>query len=158
MNKWPRSRRACATIRPLNWRRGASGPRCAGRSRSERRPPACRICGWKFGRPRAFAAQPRIDSAALTLTIGVEAQTRIVPNETKPDCPFPAQLELVPQVEQGRVNIAVPIDIPFTEVTRLLEAQLKGKSFPEDKGGAFTATIRASAWRRLAIACCFRCG
>ena len=98
---------------------------------------------WLEVRPtRAFAAQPRIDSAALTLTIGVEAQTRIVPNETKPDCPFPAQLELVPQVEQGRVNIAVPIDIPFTEVTRLLEAQLKGKSFPEDKGGAFTATIR----------------
>ena len=98
---------------------------------------------WLEVRPtRAFAAQPRIDSAALTLTIGVEAQTRIVPTETKPDCPFPAQLELVPQVEQGRVNIAVPIDIPFTEVTRLLEAQLKGKSFPEDKGGAFTATIR----------------
>jgi hypothetical protein len=90
---------------------------------------------------RAFAAQPRIDSAALTLTIGVEAQTRIVSTETKPDCPFPAQLELVPQIEQGRVNIAVPIDIPFTEVNRLLEARLKGKSFPEDKSSAFTATI-----------------
>ena len=98
---------------------------------------------WLEVRPtRAFAAQPRIDSTALTLTIGVEAQTRIVPNETKPDCPFPSQLELVPEVEQGRVNIAVPIDIPFTEVSRLLETQLKGKSFPEDKGSAFTATIR----------------
>ena len=60
-------------------------------------------------------------------------ETRIVPNETKPDCPFPAQLELVPQTEQGRVNIAVPIDIPFTEVNRLLAAQLTGKTFPEDK-------------------------
>jgi Domain of unknown function (DUF4403) len=98
---------------------------------------------WLEVRPtRAFAAQPRIDGAALTLTIGVEAQTRIVPTETKPDCPFPAQLELVPQVEQGRVNIAVPIDVPFTEVNRLLEAQLKGKSFPDDKSSAFTATIR----------------
>lgn len=98
---------------------------------------------WLEVRPtRAFAAQPRIDSTALALTIGVEAQTRIVPNETKPDCPFPAQLELVPQVEQGRINIAVPIDIPFTEVTRLLEAQLKGKTFPEDQSSAFTATIR----------------
>jgi hypothetical protein len=97
---------------------------------------------WLELRPtRAFAAQPRIDSAALTLTIGVEAQTRVVSTETKPDCPFPAQLELVPQIEQGRVNIAVPIDIPFTEVNRLLEARLKGKSFPEDKSGAFTATI-----------------
>ncbi|TMJ45246.1 MAG: DUF4403 family protein, partial [Alphaproteobacteria bacterium] len=77
------------------------------------------------------------------LTIGVEAQTRIVPTETKPDCPFPAQLEVVPQIEQGRVNIAVPIDIPFSDVNRLLEAQLKGKSFPDDKSSAFTATIRS---------------
>src|SRR6266699_5832641 len=99
---------------------------------------------WLEVRPtRAFAAQPHIDAAALTLTIGVEAQTRIVPTETKPDCPFPAQLEVVPQIEQGRVNIAVPVDIPFTDVNRLLEAQLKGKSFPDDKSSAFTATIRS---------------
>ncbi|HKA79489.1 MAG TPA: DUF4403 family protein, partial [Xanthobacteraceae bacterium] len=72
---------------------------------------------WLELRPtRAFAAQPRITAAAVVLTFGVQAQTRIVPNETKPNCPFPAQLELVPQAEQGRVNIAVPIDIPFTEV------------------------------------------
>jgi Domain of unknown function (DUF4403) len=99
---------------------------------------------WLEVRPtRAFAAQPHIDAAGLMLTIGVEAQTRIVPTETKPDCPFPAQLELVPQMEQGRVNIAVPIDIPFNDLNRLLEAQLKGKSFPEDKSSAFTATIRS---------------
>ena len=99
---------------------------------------------WLELRPtRAFAAQPRTSESALTLTIGVQAQTRIVPNETKPDCPFPAQLELVPQAEQGRVSIAVPIDIPFTEVNRLLEAQLKGKTFPDAKGSAFTATIRS---------------
>jgi hypothetical protein len=98
---------------------------------------------WLELRPtRAFAAQPRINESALTLTIGVQAETRIVPNETKPDCPFPAQLELVPQIEEGRVNVAVPIDIPFTEVTRLLEAQLQGKTFPEDKSSAFTATVR----------------
>ena len=36
----------------------------------------------------------------------------------------------------------MPIDIPFTEVTRLLEAQLQGKTFPEDKSSAFTATVR----------------
>ena len=99
---------------------------------------------WLELRPtRAFAGQPRTDEATVTLTIGVQAQTRIVPNETRPDCPFPAQLELVPQIEQGRVNIAVPIDIPFTEVNRLLEAQLKGKTFPEDKSGAFAATVKS---------------
>jgi hypothetical protein len=83
-----------------------------------------------------------MDAEALTLTIGVAAETRIVPSESKPDCPFPAQLELVPQLEHGRVHIAVPIDMPFTEVNRLLDAQLKGKTFPDDKSGAFAATIR----------------
>src|SRR4029077_16510631 len=78
---------------------------------------------------RAFAAQPRIDASAVTLTIGVEAETRIVATETKPDCPFPSNLELVPQAAAGRVSIAVPIDVPFTEVNRLVEAQLTGKTF-----------------------------
>lgn len=98
---------------------------------------------WLELRPtRAFAAQPRITESAVVLTVGVQADTRIVPNETKPDCPFPAQLELVPQMDQGKINVAVPIDIPFTEVNRLLEVQLKGKTFPEDKSGAFSATVR----------------
>ena len=45
-------------------------------------------------------------------------------------------------MERGHVNISVPIDIPFTEISRLMEAQLLGKTFPLDKGGAFTATVR----------------
>jgi Domain of unknown function (DUF4403) len=111
---------------------------------------------WLELRPtRAFAGQPRINETALMVTIGVQAETRIVPSETKPDCPFPAQLELVPQMEQGRVNIAVPIDIPFTEVNRLLEVQLKGKTFPEDKASAFAATVQkvnlAASGARLLI-------
>ncbi len=98
---------------------------------------------WLEIRPtRAFAAQPRTDQTALTLTIGVQAETRIVPSETKPSCPFPAQLDIVPQLEQGRVNLAVPIDVPFTELNRLLEAQLKGKTFPEDQSGAFAVNVR----------------
>jgi Tfp pilus assembly major pilin PilA len=98
---------------------------------------------WIEFRPtRALAAQPRIDATALTLTLGVQAETRIIPNETKPDCPFPRQLELIPQMEQGRVSIDLPVDVPFTEISRLLEAQLKGKTFPEDKSGGVTATIR----------------
>jgi hypothetical protein len=98
---------------------------------------------WLEMRPtRAIASQPLIDQAALTLTIGVQADTRIVPGETKPDCPFPAQLELVPQMDQGRVTINVPIDIPLTEVSRLIEAQIKGKTFPQDRNGTVTATVR----------------
>lgn len=99
---------------------------------------------WLELRPtRAMAAQPRIDNSAVTLTIGVQADTRIVPNETKPDCPFPAQLDLVQQLERGRVKIEMPVDMPLTEVNRQIEAQLKGKVFPEDRRGAVTATIRS---------------
>jgi hypothetical protein len=46
-------------------------------------------------------------------------------------------------MERGHVNLGVPIDIPFTEIKRLMEAQLVGKTFPMDKGGAFTATVRS---------------
>jgi hypothetical protein len=98
---------------------------------------------WLEIRPtRAFAAQPRIDASAVHLMIGVQAQTRVVPNETKPNCPFPTQLELVQQLDAGRVNIGVPIDVPFTEVNRLLEAQIKDRTFPEDGGGPVDITVR----------------
>jgi hypothetical protein len=101
---------------------------------------------WLEVRPtRAFAGQPRIDAAALTLVVGVEAQTRVAPGETKPDCPFPASLELVPQTDRGHVNIAVPIDVPFTEVNRLLSAQLTGKTFPQDGNGPYEATIKTAS-------------
>ena len=86
--------------------------------------------------------QPRIGADAVTLLLGVQAETRIVPAETKPNCPFPQQLDIVEQANDGNVSIAVPIDIPLPEVNRLLEAQIKGKTFPEDGSGSFAATIR----------------
>jgi len=89
----------------------------------------------------AFAAQPRIDQTAVTLTLGLQAETRITPNESKPDCPFPSQLQIVQQIDQGRIAIGVPIDVPFTEVNRILNAQLKGRNFPEDDSGAFAITV-----------------
>ncbi len=98
---------------------------------------------WLEVRPtRAIAAQPKIDGSAVTLLLGVQADTRIVPAETKPDCPFPQTLDLVPQASDGSVSIGVPIDIPFAEVSRLLEAQIGGKTFPEDGGGSFAAIIK----------------
>jgi uncharacterized protein DUF4403 len=101
---------------------------------------------WLEIRPkRAFAGQPRIDASAVTLMLGVEAETRIVPAETKPECPFPASLEIVPQADRGRVDIAVPIDVPFTEVNRLLAAQLAGKTFPEDGSGPYEAVVKTAS-------------
>jgi hypothetical protein len=101
---------------------------------------------WLELRPsHAFAAQPRVDPSALVLTIGVQAETRIVPVETKPSCPFPAQLEIVPHNEQGRVSIAVPIDIPFADIDKLLQAQLVGKTYPEDGSGPVAITVRRAS-------------
>jgi hypothetical protein len=100
---------------------------------------------WLEVRPtRAFAAQPRIEPTALVLTLGVQAETRIVPAETKPECPFPATLDLLPQAEPGRINLAVPIDVPFIEVNRLMAAQLAGKVLPASKTGGIDITVRSA--------------
>src|SRR5262245_36515878 len=110
---------------------------------------------WLEVRPvRASAAQPQVDARNVTITIGVQAETRIVPNETKPTCPFPAQLELVPPMQDGVLAVGVPIDMPFTELNKLLEPQLKGRHFPEDGSGpvdveVLRANLAASGDRLL---------
>jgi hypothetical protein len=101
---------------------------------------------WLEMRPtKAFAAQPRILQDWVILTLGVQAETRIVPTATKPDCPFPPQLEFVQQIDQGDVKIAVPIDVPFTELNRIMEAQLKGKTFPESGNSPGQVTVLGSS-------------
>ena len=100
---------------------------------------------WIEMRPtRAIAAQPRIDANALTLTLGIEAETRITSAQTKPECPFPAVLAIVP-AGPGRINIGVPIDMPFTELTKIIEAQLVGKTFPEDGSGSVDITVKRAS-------------
>lgn len=104
---------------------------------------------------RAVAAQPRIDATNVNLMLGLQAETRVLPTETKPDCPFPATLEIVPPPERGRINIGVPIDLPFTEVNKIVEVQLKGRTFPEDGSGSVDVTVKsasvAAAGQRLLI-------
>src|SRR6476619_4470700 len=100
---------------------------------------------WLELRPiRALAAQPRIDASNLTLTLGIEAETRITPAETKPSCPFPATIDIVPPTP-GRVAIGVPIDMPFTEINKILEAQFAGKTFPEDGSGSVDVTVKRAS-------------
>ncbi len=91
---------------------------------------------------RAVAAQPKFDPNWLIVTGGVYAETRIVSSETRPSCPFPAKLEIVPPMDQGQVAIGVPIDLPFTELNRILDLQLKGKTFPEDANAPVQATVQ----------------
>ncbi|NOJ47411.1 DUF4403 family protein [Bradyrhizobium archetypum] len=97
---------------------------------------------WLELRPtRAIAAQPRVDASNLILTLGIEAETRITPVETKPSCPFPATIAVLPPTP-GKVAIGVPIDLPFTEITGIVEAQFAGKTFPEDGSGAVDVTVK----------------
>lgn len=104
---------------------------------------------------RFFAAQPRIDAKAVTLTLGLQAQTRIAATQTQPICPFPTALELVPPLPPGKVAITVPIDLALTDVARLMALQLKGRTFPEDGGGTIAVTVLdtnlAAAGERLLI-------
>ncbi|WP_441241030.1 DUF4403 family protein [Tardiphaga sp. 768_D3_N2_1] len=90
---------------------------------------------------RAVAAQPRVDASNMTLTIGVEAETRVTSTQTQPNCPFPATLAIVPP-GPGKLNIGVPVDMPFTELNKIIEAQLAGKTFPEDNSGAVAVTVK----------------
>jgi hypothetical protein len=110
---------------------------------------------WLELRPtRAIAAQPRVDASTVTLTLGVEAETRITAVQTKPDCPFPAVIAIVPPTPGG-VHIAVPIDMPFTDINKIVEAQLAGRTFPEDGSGSVDVTVKrasvAASGERLLI-------
>ena len=90
---------------------------------------------------RAVAAQPRVDASAVNLIMGIEAETRITSSQTKPNCPFPATLVIVPP-GPGQLNIGVPIDMPFTELNKIIEAQFAGKTFPEDGSGSVDVTVK----------------
>src|SRR5262249_31713546 len=103
---------------------------------------------------RAIAAQPKVDGSAVTVTIGIEAETRITPTETQPECPFPEKITIVPPTPGG-VSIAVPIDLPFTDLNKIIDAQFAGKTFPEDGSGPVDVTVKhasiAPAGDRLLI-------
>lgn len=112
---------------------------------------------WLEMRPvRAAAAQPQIDARNMTLVVGIQADTRITPKESKPVCPFPAALDLVPPMENGKLSIGVPIDVPFADLSKLLNAQLKGKRYPEGTNAPVEVEVRsaslAAAEDRLLIA------
>jgi uncharacterized protein DUF4403 len=91
---------------------------------------------------RAIAAQPRVDAQAVTLLLGIEAETRVTSTPTKPNCPFPDKISIVPPTGTG-VNIGVPIDVPFTEINKLVAAQMVGHTYPEDGSGPVDVTVKS---------------
>jgi hypothetical protein len=97
---------------------------------------------WLELRPtRAIAVQPQVDASAVTALVGVEAETRVTSEQTKPDCPFPDKISIIPPTTGG-VSIGVPIDLPFTEINKILETQLSGRTFPEDGSGSVDVTVK----------------
>ncbi|MBR0942064.1 MULTISPECIES: DUF4403 family protein [Bradyrhizobium] len=91
---------------------------------------------------RAIAAQPRVDAQNVTLLLGLELETRVTSTSTKPDCPFPDKISIVPPTGTG-VNIGVPIDVPFTEINKLIAAQMVGHTYPEDGSGPVDVTVKS---------------
>jgi Domain of unknown function (DUF4403) len=110
---------------------------------------------WLELRPvRAIAVQPTVDATAVTATVGIEGETRVTSEQTKPECPFPDKISIIPPTPGG-VSIGVPIDLPFTEINKILETQFAGKTFPEDGSGSVEITVKhatvAAAGERLLI-------
>jgi hypothetical protein len=45
-------------------------------------------------------------------------------------------------MDNGKLAVGVPIDVPFAALNTLLEAQLKGRTYPEDGSGPAEVTVR----------------
>jgi hypothetical protein len=78
------------------------------------------------------------------MTLGIEAETRITPAQTKPDCPFPEKIAVVPPMPAG-VSVGIPIDIPFTDLDKIVEKQLAGRTFPEDGSGSAAIVVKRAS-------------
>src|SRR5580704_14164229 len=100
---------------------------------------------WLELRPtRAIAVQPRVDASAVTLTLGIEAETRITPAQTTPECPFPEKISIGPPLPAG-ISVGIPIDFPFTDINKIVEAQLVGRTFPEDGSGSVGVVVKRAS-------------
>ena len=45
----------------------------------------------------------------------------------------------------GQVLIGVPIDVPFTEINKVVEAQFAGRTFPEDGSGSVDVVVKRAS-------------
>jgi len=97
-----------------------------------------RLCGstplgedsdlWLETRPVvARAAQVRIGRKDIRATIGVEVETRILTEQTQPECPFPGTL-LLEKPKPGSFEIIMPTIIDYETLERTLAEEVVGKS------------------------------
>jgi hypothetical protein len=50
----------------------------------------------------------------------------------------------VPPTPAG-VSIGIPIDLPFTDINKIVEAQFAGRTFPEDGSGSVNVTVKRAS-------------
>ncbi len=94
---------------------------------------------WLETRPVvARAAQVRIGRKDIRATIGVEVKTRILTEETQPECPFPKTL-LIEKPKPGGFEIVMPTIIDYETLGRTLAEEAVGKSL----GKNVSAVIKA---------------
>ena len=108
-----------------------------------------RLCGstplgedsglWLETRPVvARATQVRIGRKDIRTTIGAEVKTRILTEQTQPECPFPRTL-LLEEPELGDFEIVMPAIIDYETLERTFAEEVVGKSV----GKNISITIKA---------------
>jgi hypothetical protein len=80
---------------------------------------------------RLLASQPVIDATSVRLTVGAEAQARVIAAPNTPNCAFPPRLEIIEPLQEGRFSVVAPIELPFAEINQLLNQQLRNRTLPE---------------------------
>ncbi len=86
----------------------------------------------------ARATQIRIGRKNIRTTIGAEVKTRILTEQTQPECPFPRTL-LLEEPEPGGFEIVMPAIIDYETLERTLAEEVVGKSV----GKNISITIKA---------------
>jgi len=79
-------------------------------------------------RPAPSRHSPASMPRRVTVTLGIEAETRHHPAQTKPDWPVPARSNH--SATPGGVSNRGADDVPFTEINKIVEAQFAGRTFP----------------------------
>ena len=79
----------------------------------------------------ARAAQPIIDQDNIRLQLGLDAHTRVVTEQTKPDCPFPRSL-IIESPKDGRIETTLPAQIDYLTLKKTFTKQVVGKTIGED--------------------------
>ncbi len=120
----------CATIAARTERTARMGETC--RSISAATAPAVAHADAVAGNaPRARRLRRNRASTPTTvnLTLGLQAETRVLAGRDQSRlAPFPQPSTIVPPPHAAASPIGVPIDMPFTEVNKIVEAQLKGRN------------------------------